>query len=69
MVEASIGSLQFPHNISNLISEHGTVDKERRHEDFENQFSDDSDIQMVDRRIEDSSIHTKAVEHVVSLNA
>ena len=45
MVEASkVESLHF---ISNLISEDGTVE-ERRHEDFENQLSDEFDIQMVD---------------------
>ena len=36
-------------DISNLISENGIVDEERRHEDFENPLRDDSDIQMVDR--------------------
>ena len=35
--------------ILNSISENGTIDDERRHDDFENQLSDDSDIQMVDR--------------------
>ena len=49
MVEASIGSLPFMPDISNPIPENEIVDEERRHDDFEDQSSDDSDIQMVDR--------------------
>ena len=49
MVEASIGSLRFIPDIPTLNSmpEDGTVYEERRHEDFQNQLGDDSDIQMV----------------------
>jgi len=50
LVEASIGSLRFAHDISNPIPENGVVDEEsRRHDDLEIQLSDDSDIEMVDR--------------------
>ena len=50
MVEASIGSLRFAPDIPNPISEDdGIMDEERRHDDFEIQFSDNSDIQMADR--------------------
>ena len=50
MVAASIGSLHFMPDMSNPTSENEIVDKERRHNDFEDQLSDsyDSDIQMVD---------------------
>ena len=49
MAEASIGSLRFTSDIPNPIPESGAVDEERRHDDFEIQLNDDSDIQMVDR--------------------
>jgi len=51
IVEASIGSLRFAPDIPNPIPEDGIVDEERRHDNFDIQSSDDSDIQMVDRRI------------------
>ena len=51
MVQASIGSLPFIPDIpiSNSISEDGIVDEERRHNNFQNQLDNDSDIQIVDR--------------------
>ena len=51
MMQASIGSLPFIPDISilNSISESGTVDEKRRHEDFENQLSDGLDIQTIDK--------------------
>ena len=49
MVEASIGSLRFAPHISNPIPENEIFNEERRHDDFETQLSDDSDIQMVGR--------------------
>ena len=49
MVEASIGSLRFAPDIPEPMTENGIVDEERRHEDFDIQLSDHSDIQMVDR--------------------
>ena len=51
-VEASIEGLYFAPDISeNPTSElnHGTVDEEKRHDDFKTQLSDHSDIQMVER--------------------
>ena len=49
MVEASIGSLRFAPDIPEPMTENGIVDEERRHDDFDIQLSDQSDIQMVDR--------------------
>ena len=49
MVEVSIGSLRFAPDIPEPMTENGIVDEERRHEDFDIQLSDHSDIQMVDR--------------------
>ena len=69
MMEASsIGSLHFASQIpQNPIPEHGIVDEERGDDsdNIETQLSDDSDIQMVDRRNlgrKDSSIHTKELD-------
>jgi len=62
IVEAtcSIANLGFAPEDPNPIPENGIVG-EGRHDDFEIQFTDDSDIHMVDRRIaeiKDSSVRT-----------
>ena len=54
MVAASIGSLSLPFmpeqsDISNPIPENEIVGEEGRHDDFEDQLSDDSDMHMADR--------------------
>ena len=70
---ASIGNLSLPFipDISNPILENEIVDEERGHDDFEDQLSDDSDTQMVDRWIverKDSSI-TKVIDNPIILSA
>ena len=50
MMEASIGSLRFaPDDPKSPVSENRIINEERRHDDFEVQFSDGLGIQMVDR--------------------
>ena len=49
-MEASIGSLHFaPDDPKSPVSENGTINEEKRHDDCEVQLSDGLDIQMIDR--------------------
>jgi len=52
MAEASIGVLDFrSNNPKSSIPDENEIVDERKHDDFEAQLSEDSDIQMVDRSI------------------